>query len=138
MTTSLTFQDGNAENAMDFYVTVFKNSKITSVMRWGKNGPCEEGKIMKATFELDGNHFMCSDSPPVHKWNFTPAVSTHVQCENEEDAKSLLAQLSKDGDVKMPLDDYGFGGKFAWVDDQYGVSWQLSCDDHQSQLSGES
>ncbi|MGB1269612.1 MAG: VOC family protein, partial [Flavobacteriaceae bacterium] len=61
--TFLTFQKNNAETAMNFYVKLFDNSKIIKIQRWGKNGPVEEGKIMHATFELNGNLFMCSDSP---------------------------------------------------------------------------
>ena len=59
MVTSLTFQDQNAENAMNFYVALFENSRILSVTRWGAGGPVKEGLIMQASFELDGNLFMC-------------------------------------------------------------------------------
>lgn len=126
--TSLTFQDGQAESAMNLYVELFKNSKIIDIQRWGENGPVEPGKIMKATFELDGHLFMCSDSPAVHDWNFTPAVSNFVACETEDEIDRLYSKLSEAGDIKMPLDNYGFSQKFAWIDDQFGVSWQLNLD----------
>ena len=126
MITSLTFQDNNAENAMNFYVELFDNSKIINVHRWGKNGPVEEGRIMQATFELDGNLFMCSDSPSVHDWDFTPAISNYLECENEIELERLFSKLSEDGKVTMPLNNYGFSQKFAWVIDQFGVSWQLN------------
>jgi predicted 3-demethylubiquinone-9 3-methyltransferase (glyoxalase superfamily) len=126
MITSLTFQDNNAENAMNFYVELFDNSRIINVQRWGKDAPVEEGKIMQATFELDGNLFMCSDSPPVHDWDFTPAVSTYIECENESELQRLFSKLSENGRVTMPLDNYGFSQKFGWVIDQFGVSWQLN------------
>ncbi len=126
MITSLTFQDNNAENAMNFYVELFDNSKIINVQRWGKEGPVEEGRIMQATFELDGNLFMCSDSPPVHDWNFTPAVSNYLECENESELNRLFSKLSENGKVTMPLNNYGFSQKFGWVIDQFGVSWQLN------------
>ena len=126
MATSLTFQDNNAENAMKFYVALFDNSRIIKVQRWGKDAPVEEGKIMQATFELDGNLFMCSDSPPVHDWDFTPAVSNYIECENESELQRLFSKLSENGKVTMPLDNYGFSRKFGWVIDQFGVSWQLN------------
>jgi predicted 3-demethylubiquinone-9 3-methyltransferase (glyoxalase superfamily) len=126
MATSLTFQDNNAEKAMIFYVELFDNSRIINVQRWGKDGPVEEGKIMQATFELDGNLFMCSDSPPVHDWDFTPAVSIYIECENESELQRLFSKLSENGKVTMPLDNYGFSQKFGWVIDQFGVSWQLN------------
>ena len=124
--TFLTFQDNNAENAMNFYVELFDNSKIIKVKRWGKEGPVEEGKIMFATFELNGSQFMCSDSPPVHNWNFSPAVSNFVECENESELERLFSKLSENGDITMPLNNYGFSQRFGWVIDQYGVSWQLN------------
>ena len=125
-TTSLTFQKGNAEAAMNFYVGLFDNASITKVQRWPAGGPVEEGKIMQATFDLDGNLFMCSDSPAVHDWDFSPAVSTYLECENEAELDGLFEKLSENGDVKMPPNNYGFSRKFGWVTDQFGVSWQLN------------
>lgn len=124
--TFLTFQDNNAENAMNFYVELFDNSKIINIQRWGKEMPVEEGKIMHATFDLNGNLFMCSDSPPIHEWGFTPAVSNYMDCENEKELESLFSKLSENGKVMMPLNNYGFSQKFGFVEDQFGVSWQLN------------
>ena len=122
----LTFQDNNAENAMNFYVDLFDNSKIIKVQRWGKEGPVEEGKIMHATFNLNGKLFMCSDSPPIHDWDFSPAVSNYIDCENESELERLFSKLSENGNVTMPLNNYGFSQKFGWVIDQFGISWQLN------------
>lgn len=124
--TSLTFQDNNAENAMNFYVGLFDNSKIININRYGAGMPVGEGKIMQATFELDGNLFMCSDSPAVHDWDFSPAVSQYLECENEVELERLFSRLSENGKITMPLDNYGFSQKFGWVIDQFGVSWQLN------------
>ena len=124
--TFFTFQDNNAENAMNFYVELFDNSKIIDIQRWGKEGPVEEGKIMHATFELNGKLFMCSDSPPIHDWDFSPAVSNYIDCENESEQERLFSKLSENGTVTMPLNNYGFSKKFGWVIDQFGVSWQLN------------
>jgi predicted 3-demethylubiquinone-9 3-methyltransferase (glyoxalase superfamily) len=81
---------------------------------------------MHATFELNGKRFMCSDSPPVHNWDFTPAVSVFVECTSEEEVDRLYSKLSENGQVAMPLDNYGFSRKFGWVIDRFGVSWQLN------------
>lgn len=124
--TFLTFQDNNAENAMNFYVELFDNSKIVDIKRWAKGMPGAEGKIMHATFDLNGNLFMCSDSPPVHDWDFSPAVSNYINCENESEMERLFSKLSENGTVTMPLNNYGFSQKFGWVIDQFGVSWQLN------------
>ena len=124
--TSLTFQDNNAEKAMNFYVELFDDSRITDIKRWGKGGPVEEGRIMQATFELNGSPFMCSDSPAIHKWNFTPAVSNYIECENEDEIEKIFSKLSENGMITMPLNNYGFSQKFGWVIDQFGVSWQLN------------
>ncbi len=123
---SLTFQDGNAENAMNFYMGIFDNSEIITIKRWGKGAPTDEGKIMQATFKLNGNLFMCSDSPPVHDWNFTPAVAHYIECDDEEEIEELFTKLSEKGKVMMPLNNYGFSQKFGFIEDQFGVSWQLN------------
>jgi len=124
--TFLTFQDNNAERAMNFYVGLFDNAKIIEIKRWGKNGAAEEGKIMHATFDLNGKRFMCSDSPPIHDWDFSPAVSNFIECDNERELERLFSKLSEKGSVTMPLNDYGFSKKFGWVIDQFGISWQLN------------
>ncbi len=124
--TFLTFQDGNAENAMNFYLELFKDSKVIDVKRWGAGGPVEEGKIMHASFQLNGSLFMCSDSPPIHEWGFTPAVSNFVNCESEVELERLYNALSENGKVMMPLNNYGFSKKFGFVEDRFSVSWQLN------------
>ena len=124
--TFLTFQKEDAEQAMNLYVELFDNSNIVSLKRWGKEGPGKEGTIMQATFNLDGKLYMCSDSPPIHEWDFTPAVSNFVECENESELERLFAKLSENGKVAMPLNNYGFSQKFGWVIDRFGVSWQLN------------
>ncbi|WP_452222793.1 VOC family protein [Lacinutrix chionoecetis] len=124
--TFLTFQKEDAEQAMNFYVGLFANSKIININRWGKEGPGKEGKIMHATFSLNGKAFMCSDSPPIHDWDFTPAVSNYVECEDENELERLFTKLSENGKIMMPLNNYGFSKKFGFVEDQFGVSWQLN------------
>jgi predicted 3-demethylubiquinone-9 3-methyltransferase (glyoxalase superfamily) len=126
--TFLTFQKNDAEEAMNFYISLFDNSEVISVKRWGKDTPGKEGTIMHATFRLDGRLYMCSDSPPIHDWDFTPGVSNYVQCKDEPQLDALFAKLSESGEVMMPPNNYGFSKKFAFVADRFGVSWQLNLD----------
>ena len=69
---------------------------------------------------------MCSDSPPIHEWGFTPAVSNYVECKDETQLEQLFTALSENGQVMMPLNNYGFSQKFGFVEDRFGVSWQLN------------
>lgn len=124
--TFLTFQKEDAEQAMNFYVSLFDNSKIVNVKKWEANAPGKEGTIMHATFTLNGKLFMCSDSPPIHAWDFSPAVSNYVDCKDESELENLYSKLSEKGEIMMPLANYGFSQKFGWVVDQFGVSWQIN------------
>jgi predicted 3-demethylubiquinone-9 3-methyltransferase (glyoxalase superfamily) len=126
ISTFLTFQKQDAEEAMNFYVGLFKNSKIIDVQRYGKDGPAKEGTIFFAQFELNGSQFACSDSYIKHEWDFTPGVSVWVACESDEEILNLFEKLSEGGKVLMPLNNYGFSKKFAFVEDRFGVSWQLN------------
>jgi predicted 3-demethylubiquinone-9 3-methyltransferase (glyoxalase superfamily) len=124
--TFLTFQDNNAEEAMNFYISLFENSKVIDVQRYGKEGPAKEGTIMVASFELNGSKFMCSDSYIKHEWTITPGVSNFVDCKTDDEIETLVAKLSENGKVLMPLANYGWSTKFAFVEDQFGISWQLN------------
>ena len=126
ITTFLTFQNADAEEAMNFYVSLFENSKVNSIKRWGAESPAPEGTIMVATFELSGSQFACSDTYIKHEWDFTPAVSVWVECKSDEEIENLLKELAEGGSVLMPLGNYGFSSKFAFVQDRFGVSWQLN------------
>lgn len=126
ITTFLTFQKNNAEEAMNFYVDLFDNSKVIDIQRYDKNGPGKKGTLIRGVFEINGKSFMCSDSFIQHDWDFTPAISNWVECETEDEINYLFNELSESGEVKMPLDNYGFSKKFAFVEDRFGVSWQLN------------
>ena len=125
LTTFLMFE-GNAEEAMNFYISVFENSKVLSVTRYEPETSGSDGKIMHALFTLSGQEFMCIDSSVHHEFTFTPAMSIYVRCETEAEIDRLFEQLSHAGAVLMPLDHYPFSKKFAWLADRFGVSWQLS------------
>lgn len=124
--TFLTFQKEDAEQAMNFYISLFDNSKVIDVKRWGPGMPSKEGTIMYATFQLNGSLYMCSDSPAIHEWDFTPGVSNFVDCKDEAELEFLFEKLAENGKVLMPLDNYGFSQKFGFVNDRFGVSWQLN------------
>ncbi|WP_416148282.1 VOC family protein [Salipaludibacillus sp. HK11] len=125
ITTFLTFE-GSAEEAMNLYISLFDESEITSIVRYGANEVGKEGSVQHATFLINGQEFMCIDSSVKHEWTFTPAVSMFVTCNTEKEIDRLFDKLSQDGVVHMPLSNYGFSKKFGWVDDKYGVSWQLN------------
>jgi predicted 3-demethylubiquinone-9 3-methyltransferase (glyoxalase superfamily) len=125
ITTFLMF-DGEAEEAMKFYVSLFKNSAVTSVKRYKAGETGRPGSVVRADFRLDGQPFMCVDSPVELSFDFAPSMSLFVTCETEQEIENLFKRLSAGGRVMMPLDDYPFSAKFAWLSDRFGVSWQLS------------
>jgi len=126
ITTFLTFQENNAEAAMNFYVELFDNSEILEIQRYGKDGPGKEESTMIARFTLNGKEFICSDSFVKHEWTFTPAISMYVECTTESELEKLFKKLSEDGKIFMKLDNYGFSQKFGWVGDKFGITWQLN------------
>ncbi len=121
----LMFQ-GKAEEAMQFYVSLIPGSEITGITRYGPGQPGAEGSVMRASFSLAGQTVLCIDSPVQHAFTFTPAFSLFVECESEEEIKRLASALGEGGAVLMPLSNYGFSRQFTWLNDRYGVSWQLN------------
>lgn len=117
---------GQAEEALQLYTSLFENSAIVSLRRYGPNEPGAEGTVMHATFSLGGQLYMAIDSPAQHDFGFTPAISLYVDCASESEIDRLFAALSEGGAILMPLARYPFSEKFAWVNDRFGVSWQLS------------
>lgn len=117
--------DGKAEEAMNFYSTVFDDSQIISISRYGENEDGIEGKVKYATFSLHGQEFMCIDSHVKHDFTFTPSISLHVTCDSDEEIERLFTTLAQDGAVLMQLETYPFSKKYGWVADKFGVSWQL-------------
>ena len=105
--------DANAEEAVTFYVSTFKNSRIVSVTRYGEAGPGPKGAVMSATFELDGQPFYALNGGPV--FSFTPAISFFVNCETQEEIDDLWAELTNGGEPQ----------RCGWLKDRFGVSWQI-------------
>ena len=125
ITTFLMFE-GRAEEAIAYYSSLFDDAEIIDITRYGADEPGPEGTVQRATFSLAGQQFMCIDSYVKHEFTFTPAVSLFVECENEAEIDRLYAALAEDGAELMPLGSYGFSAKFGWVNDRFGVSWQLN------------
>jgi predicted 3-demethylubiquinone-9 3-methyltransferase (glyoxalase superfamily) len=121
----LMFQ-GEAEAAMNFYASLFPDSRITDIQRYGPGSPAKHGSVMRATLSIAGQSVMCIDSPVKHAFTFTPAFSFFIECSSEDELGRLLEALSERGGVLMPRGNYGFSKQFAWVNDRFGVSWQLN------------
>jgi predicted 3-demethylubiquinone-9 3-methyltransferase (glyoxalase superfamily) len=117
--------DGRAEEAMNFYISVFKDSKIESLARYGPGEGVTEGNVLFAVFFLNGQQFMAMDSGVKQDFTFTPAMSFFVSCETKQEVDTHFKKLSEGGKVPMPLDKYPFSDLYAWVEDKFGVSWQL-------------
>jgi len=118
--------EGKAEEAINFYVSIFRLSQINKIDRYSSNEPGPEGSVKTAVFTIKGQEFMCIDSYVNHGFTFTPAMSLFVNCDSEDEINGLFEALSTDGQVMMPLGAYPFSKKFGWVSDKYGVSWQLT------------
>jgi predicted 3-demethylubiquinone-9 3-methyltransferase (glyoxalase superfamily) len=127
VTPFLMFQDGRAEEAIDRYVEVFRDARVVFMDRYGPNAVgAPEQSIQHAAFEIHGQLIMVTESPIKHPFEFTPAVSLFVDFDSEAELDRVFAALSEDGFVMMPPNNYGFSEKFAFIQDRYGVSWQLN------------
>lgn len=122
----LMFQGEKAEEAMNLYAALFDDGAIEAIERYGPEGPGAEGSVRLARFRVAGQSVRCIDSPVRHEFDFTPSFSFFVECESEAELDRLLAGLGEDGKLLMPPDDYGFSRKFVWLNDRFGVSWQLN------------
>jgi predicted 3-demethylubiquinone-9 3-methyltransferase (glyoxalase superfamily) len=120
------FQGGVAQAALDLYLATFPDSRIVKVERYTEGGGGPVGTIKVATFTLCGREFMCSDSPIKHGFSFTPSSSIFVDFDTAEELDRVFGILSKDGGVLMPVNNYGFSRRFGWLNDRFGVSWQLN------------
>jgi len=105
--------DGKAEEAMNFYASIFKNSKIGSVTRYGEEGPGPKGAVMTATFQLDGQDFIALNGGP--QFTFSPAISFLVSCETQQEVDELWEKLSEGGEKQ----------RCGWLKDKFGLSWQI-------------
>jgi predicted 3-demethylubiquinone-9 3-methyltransferase (glyoxalase superfamily) len=105
--------DGQAEDAAKFYVSIFKNSRIVSVTRWGDTGPGVKGTVLVVYFELEGQSFIALNGGP--EFHFTPAISLSVDCQTQDEVDALWAKLTEGGaEVQC-----------GWLTDKFGISWQI-------------
>jgi predicted 3-demethylubiquinone-9 3-methyltransferase (glyoxalase superfamily) len=118
--------EGSAEEAMRFYVSLFARSEIKQIEHYTSAEMGPEGSVKRADFTLAGQPVICIDSPARHAFTFTPSVSLFVECEDEAEFDNAYAQLSNGGKLLMPADNYGFSRKFGWLNDRFGVSWQIN------------
>ncbi len=105
--------DGKAEEAMNFYISIFKNSKIKTIHRYGDAGPGPKGTVMSGTFEINGQEFMALNGGPL--FTFTPAISFFVNCETQAEVDEFWEKLSAGGEKS----------RCGWLRDKFGVSWQI-------------
>jgi predicted 3-demethylubiquinone-9 3-methyltransferase (glyoxalase superfamily) len=105
--------DSNAEEAVNFYTSIFKNSKIGQVRRYGDSGPGPKGSVMTATFQIEGLEFMALNGGPHYK--ITPAISLFVNCETQKEVDELWEKLSAGGETLQ----------CGWLTDKFGVTWQI-------------
>jgi predicted 3-demethylubiquinone-9 3-methyltransferase (glyoxalase superfamily) len=105
--------DNNAEEAMNFYTSVFRNSKKGTITRYGKSGPGPEGTAMSVTFQLEGQEFFALNGGPVYK--FTPAISMFLDCKTQEEVDHFWEKLSEGGRKD----------RCGWLTDKFGLSWQI-------------
>jgi predicted 3-demethylubiquinone-9 3-methyltransferase (glyoxalase superfamily) len=105
--------DGNAEEAANFYISIFKNSKMGKISRYGDAGPGPKGSVMSVTFQLEGQEFFALNGGPHFK--FTPAISFFVDCKTQEEVDELWDKLSAGGRTD----------RCGWLQDKFGLSWQI-------------
>jgi predicted 3-demethylubiquinone-9 3-methyltransferase (glyoxalase superfamily) len=105
--------DGKAEEAMNFYVSIFKNSKPGQIVRYGDAGPGPKGSVMTVTFQIEGQEFYALNGGPV--FNFTPAISFFVNCETQQEVDDLWDKLCEGGKPN----------RCGWLQDKFGISWQI-------------
>ncbi len=105
--------DDKAEEAMHFYTSIFKNSKVGRISRYGEGGPRPKGTVMSVTFQLEGQEFMALNGGP--EFAFTPAISLFVNCETQAEVDELWEKLSAGGKKE----------RCGWLKDKYGLSWQI-------------
>ena len=120
--------DTHAEAVVLFYTSIFTHTKIGSIVRYGdaaaKVAGMPKGSVMTIDFQLEGQDFLALNGGPI--FQFTPAISFFVNCDDLHEIDTLWQKLSEGGVVMMALDKYPFSVRFGWVQDKFGISWQLS------------
>jgi predicted 3-demethylubiquinone-9 3-methyltransferase (glyoxalase superfamily) len=123
--TFLMFQ-GAAHDAARFYASLFRRAELGPTARWAAGEPGPQGAFKSVELTVAGHRLVLFDSPVKHDFTFTPAVSLFVDCDDEKELDDVYAKLLAGGTALMPLGDHGFSRKYGWVNDRFGVSWQLN------------
>jgi predicted 3-demethylubiquinone-9 3-methyltransferase (glyoxalase superfamily) len=118
--------EGAAGEALELYTAAFDDAEVVDVQRFGEDGPGKPGTIERAVLRLGDQQVRLFDSDVEHAFGFTPAVSLFVELDSAEEVDAAFAALSAGGEVLMGLETYPFSPRFAWINDRFGVSWQLS------------
>lgn len=118
--------EGRAEEALTLYCKTIPGSRVVEVDRYGAGEAGPEGSIKLARAEIAGLEVMFSDSYVQHAFTFTPSLSLFVTCTSEDEQSRIVKELGEGGGMLMPLDNYGFSRRFAWLNDRFGVSWQIN------------
>lgn len=118
--------EGAAEEAMRFYASLFADGEVLGIERFGPGEAGADGSVRSASLRVGGQTLRFFDSPPSHAFSFTPSFSLFVDCADAAEVDRLAGALADGGEWLMPLGDYGFSRRFAWVNDRFGVSWQLN------------
>lgn len=118
--------EGRAEEALTFYAATVPGSRIEHIDHYGPGEPGPEGSVRMARAVVAGLPILASDSFVHHAFTFTPSFSFMLTCDDEAEVDRLAATLGEGGGVLMPVGNYGFSRKFAWVNDRFGVSWQVN------------
>jgi predicted 3-demethylubiquinone-9 3-methyltransferase (glyoxalase superfamily) len=118
-------QCGKAEEAIDLYVSAFVDSAVLEVERFGSEDGGERG-IKRARLRVAGRELVAMDSAGPHRFTFTPAISLVVECDSKDELDAAWARLADGATVLMPLQAYDFSPRFGWLQDRFGVTWQLS------------
>ena len=119
-------QHGRAEEAMGLYCSIFDDSRIVAIDRYGPGDSETEGTVRSAEFQIGGHTIRAIDSAFPHEFTFTPAISLWVDCVSRAELQRLAAALAEGGAMLMPVGAYGFSDLFCWVADRFGVTWQLN------------
>jgi len=119
-------QCGRAGEAVDFYAETIPAVSVGKVVRITDPADPRVGDVRRAEFTIGNTPFVAFDSHGPHAFGFTPAVSIWLDLDSERELDRIFTMLAEGGITRMPLADYGFSPRFAWVDDRFGVSWQLN------------
>jgi predicted 3-demethylubiquinone-9 3-methyltransferase (glyoxalase superfamily) len=119
-------KEAKAEEAMQFYASLFPDATIEKLERFAAGEQGKEGTVKSGALSIAGQTIMFLDSPVQHAFDLTPAISFYVECDSADEVRRLAAALGEGGKDFMPVDKYGFSELFAWVGDRFDITWQLN------------